>query len=72
MAPKLAESKHSLISDMLRSKSLIREHLLEKPHIYQDEIVLFLQDEFDLQVLTQECREGSKIYRVDKEKRYAA
>jgi transposase len=29
------------------------EHLLEKPDLYQDEMVLFLLDEFDIQVSTQ-------------------
>lgn len=99
MAPKLAQSQHSLISDMLRSKSLkaheivgvaeysirsvyaiksnirrygstkalsnvggrprsitpamfeaLRERLLEKPGLCQDEMVLFLLDEFKTQV----------------------
>jgi hypothetical protein len=33
-------------------------HLLEKPDLYQDEMVLFLLDEFDIQVLTQSIGRG--------------
>jgi hypothetical protein len=101
MAPRLAQSKHSLISDMLGSKSFkahriaevagcstrsvyaiksnirqysttkappndggrprsikppifdaLREHLLEKPGLYRDEMLLFLLDEFKTLVST--------------------